>query len=399
MTALDGHCVIVGASHAGAQLAISLRREGWRGAITLIGDEPGLPYQRPPLSKAALLATQPTPADIYSREVYLKAGISLCPNTRVVSVNRASKQLLLASGESLSYDKLALCTGARIRELSIPGADLPGVHYLRNEADARGIHAQARTGGHAVVVGAGYIGLEVAAALRQLGMRITLLVRGARILEHLSAPPMAEHLSRLHRERGVVIRTQVQPVAILGRERVEQVQCSDGSLLTADMLVLGIGVQPNQELAQAAGLLVGDGIVVDDCAQTSDPDIVSAGDCAFHPNDMLGVSLRLESVPNATEQAKSAAASLCGVHKPYCALPWFWSEQYDSRLQIAGLGRGYERLVVEDDAQANRLVVWYIHDERIIAVDCLNAPGIFMRARKLVAARAPASALVTEAVA
>ena len=393
MSRLAGTCVIVGASHAGAQLAISLRREGWQGPILLIGEEAGLPYHRPPLSKSGLKEAQGVATDIYSRVAYEKAAISLMPGARVRLIDRTLQHVVLDNGQTLAYDKLALCTGARVRTLQVPGHDLVGVHTLRTATDARGIRAQARQGGHAVIVGGGYIGLEAAAALRQLGMHVTLLVQGARVLERVSAPEVSEYFSRLHSAHGVQIRTRVRAAEFQGAGRVEQVLCSDGTRLKADLVLVGIGVQPNLELARDAGLAVGDGILVDDCAQTGDPHIVAAGDCAFHPNGLLGYSLRLESVPNATEQARTAAASLCGLRKPYRALPWFWSDQYDCRLQIAGLNRGYERVVVQDQAGDNERVVWYIKDERILAADCINSPKQFMRAKKMIAEGASVRAL------
>ena len=394
-------CIIVGASHAGAQLAFSLRREGWSGAIVLIGDEPGLPYQRPPLSKAALQAVQPgEPALIYSAGAYEKAAITCLPGTGVIALDRQRKRVLLADGRALHYDKLALCTGASARSLALPGRALAGVHDLRTAADARAIGAAVRPGGRAVILGGGYIGLETAAALRARGMQVTLLERGERLLERVAAPATAAYFERLHAAHGVAIRKNVQARALLGTAgRVTQLQCSDGQLLAADLVVLGVGVAPNMALAQQAGLATGDGILVDEFARTSDPDIVAAGDCAFHPNALLGFSLRLESVPNAVEQAASAAASVCGLRRAYCAMPWFWSDQYDCRLQIAGLQRGHERVLVQADGPAEALVVWYIKDERILAADCINSPRQFMRAKKLVASRAPVAQLVAGAAA
>jgi 3-phenylpropionate/trans-cinnamate dioxygenase ferredoxin reductase subunit len=400
MNGTAGVCIIVGASHAGAQLAFSLRREGWAGAILLIGDEPGLPYQRPPLSKAALQAAQAVQAPlIYSAAAYEKAAISRMPGVRVVALDRPRKRVLLATGEALDYDKLALCTGARARELALPGRTLAGVHDLRMAADARAISAQVRPGGRAVIVGAGYIGLETAAALRGLGMQVTVLEQGGRVLERVAAPETSAYFERMHAANGVDIRKNVQAREFLGTGRIAQALCSDGTLLPADLVVLGVGVVPNMALAQEAGLAVGDGILVDEFARTSDPDIVAAGDCAFHPNALLGLSLRLESVPNAVEQAKSAAATVCGVRKAYCAMPWFWSEQYDSHLQIAGLNRGHERVVVQADGPGDALVVWYTRDERILAADCINSPKQFMRAKKLVASRAPVAELLSRSAA
>lgn len=390
MKRTEGVCIIVGAGHAGAQLAFSLRREGWVGAILLIGEEPGLPYQRPPLSKAALKAagTIQVPL-IYSAAAYEKAAITRMPDVRVVALDRPRKRALLANGQALAYDKLALCTGARARELALPCRALAGVHDLRTAADARAISAEVRPGGRAVILGAGYIGLETAAALRGLGMQVTVLEQGGRVMERVAAPETSAYFERLHAANGVDIRKHVQARELLGTGHIAQVLCSDGTLLAADLVVRGIGVVPNMTLAQEAGLAVGDGILVDEFAQTSDPDIVAAGDCAFHPNALLGFSLRLESIPNAVEQAKSAAASICGERKAYCAIPWFWSDQYDNHLQIAGLNRGHDRVVVQAGDSDEALTVWYIKDERVLAADCINSPKQFVRAKKLVASRAP----------
>ncbi|WP_390349060.1 NAD(P)/FAD-dependent oxidoreductase [Variovorax boronicumulans] len=397
MSSTQSVCIIVGASHAGAQLAFSLRREGWAGAILLIGDESGLPYQRPPLSKAALKAAEAVQAlPIYSAAAYEKAGITCMLGVRVVAVDRQCKRVLLANGEALDYDKLALCTGARARQLALPGRALAGVHDLRTAADARAIAAQVHPGGRAVIVGAGYIGLETAATLRGMGMQVTVLEQGGRVLERVVAPETSAYFERMHAAYGVDIRKNIQAREFLGAGRIAQVLCSDGTLLAADLVVLGVGVVPDMALAQEAGLVVGEGILVDEFAQTSDPDIVAAGDCTFHPNALLGFSLRLESVPNAVEQARSAAASVCGARKAYCAMPWFWSDQYDSHLQIAGLNRGHERVVVQADDSDSELVVWYIKDERVVAADCINSPKQFMRAKKLVANQAPVAELLSK---
>ena len=389
MSSSEGICIIVGASHAGAQLAFSLRREGWIGPILLIGDEPGLPYQRPPLSKAALKAAEAMEVPlIYGATAYEKAGITCMLGVRVVALDRQHKRVLLANGDALGYHKLALCTGTRPRDLALPGRTLAGVHELRTVADARAIAADVRPSGRAVIVGAGYIGLETAAALRGLGMQVTVLEQGSRVLERVAAPETSTHFERMHTANGVDVRKNVQAREFLGVGRIAHVLCSDGTLLVADLVVLGVGIVPNIALAQEAGLAIGDGILVDEFAQTSDPDIVAAGDCTFHPNALLGFSLRLESVPNAVEQAKSAAASVCGVRKAYRAIPWFWSDQYENHLQIAGLNRDHDRVWVQTGDSDNSLTVWHIKDEQVLAADCINSPKQFMRAKKLVANRA-----------
>ena len=378
-------CIIIGASHAGAQLATSVRKEGWQGRILLIGDEPQAPYHRPPLSKALLMQEKTAgELDIFKPTVYDKAGVELQLGRRVKAIDRAGKTLILDNNETLPYDKLALCTGARVRTLDIPGADLAGVHYLRTLADAEAIQQQVKPGAKAVIVGGGYIGLETAASLRKLGMEVTVLEMMNRVLERVTAPQLSDYYSRLHRQQGVNIITNAQAQAILGNGRVQQVQCNNDLVLDADLVIVGIGVIPNTELAAAAGLAIENGIVVDEFAGTGDPDIVAAGDCTFHPNDLLGYRLRLESVPNAMEQAKTAAATLCGKAKAYHALPWFWSDQYHIKLQIAGFNKGYDRVVLRGSPDSHQFVAWYLQGDKILAADCINSPREFMQAKKII---------------
>lgn len=379
-------CIIIGASHAGAQLASSVRKEGWLGRILVIGDEPMAPYHRPPLSKALLMGEKTSDQlEIFKPSVYEKAGVEFRLNTRVERIYPGDKSLTLSTGETLSYDKLALCTGARVRKLEIPGADLKGIHYLRTLADAEAIQAEVKTGGKAVIVGGGYIGLETAASLRKLGMDVTVLEMMDRVLERVTAPELSAYYTDLHQRHGVNIITGAQAEAFVGEGRAQQVQCNKGLTLDADLVIVGIGVIPNTELATEAGLEVGNGILVDECARTSDPDIVASGDCTFHPNDVLGFSLRLESVPNAMDQSKAAAASICGLSKPYHALPWFWSDQYTVKLQIAGFNKGYERVVLRGDPNTDTFVAWYMKGNTVLAADCINSPKEFMQAKKLIA--------------
>ena len=378
-------CIIIGASHAGAQLATSVRKEGWEGRILVIGDEPIAPYHRPPLSKAFLMKEKSADQlEIFKPSVYEKAGVEFKLNTRVSKIDRAAKTLTLEDGETLPYTKLALCTGARVRKLDIPGGDLPGVHYLRDLADSEAIQGSVKEGGKAVIVGGGYIGLETAASLRKLGMDVTVLEMMHRVLERVTAPELSEYYTKLHEGHGVKIITDAQAQAILGDGRAQQVQCNNDLTLDADLVIIGIGVIPNTELAADAGLEIENGIVVDEFACTQDPDIVAAGDCTFHPNDVLGYRLRLESVPNAMEQAKTAAASICGNQKAYHALPWFWSDQYDIKLQIAGFNRGYDRVVLRGNPDSNQFVAWYLQGDKILAADCINSAKEFMQAKKII---------------
>ncbi|MGF7135258.1 3-phenylpropionate/trans-cinnamate dioxygenase ferredoxin reductase subunit [Paraburkholderia sp. EB58] len=379
-------CIIIGASHAAAQLAPSLRQEGWEGPIVVIGDESCLPYHRPPLSKAYLLGEKN--ADdllIRTADVYARFGIEFRLGERVEAINRGNKTVTLRSGEVLSYGKLAICTGTRVRTVTLPGSSLGGIHYLRNIGDIDRIRTDVRAEGSAVIVGGGYIGLETAAVLNRLGMRVSVLEMAPRVLARVTAPQVSEFFERVHREEGVAIHTNVAVSGFEGGQRVEQVICADGARLPADLVVIGIGVTPNVEIAEQANLPTDNGVIVDACARTSDPNIVAVGDCTMHPSPFYGY-IRLESVPNATEQAKSAAATLCGKEKPYHALPWFWSDQYDIKLQIAGLNLGYDQVAVRGDRNAGRsFSVFYLKSGKLVAADCINRPQEFMFSKKLIA--------------
>ena len=378
-------CVIIGASHAGSSLATAVRKEGWQGRIIVIGDETVMPYHRPPLSKALLMGEKtPDQLEIFKPTVYEKANIEFRLGVSVEKIDRNAQTVLLNNGESIAYDKLGLCTGARVRRLDIPGANLKGVHYLRTLADAQAIGAAVKPGGKAVIVGGGYIGLETAASLRKLGMDVTVLEMMNRILERVTAPELSAYYSDLHSRHGVNIVVNAQALELRGQDHVQQVVCNEGRTLDADLVIIGIGVIPNTELAADAGLEINSGIVVDDLAQTADANIVAVGDCTNHPNDLLGYRLRLESVPNAMEQAKAAAASICGQQKPYHALPWFWSDQYNIKLQIAGMNRGYESVVVRGEPSTDQFVAWYLKGDQVLAADCINSPKEFMLAKKII---------------
>ncbi|WP_312883578.1 NAD(P)/FAD-dependent oxidoreductase [Paraburkholderia youngii] len=387
---MERTCIIVGASHAAAQLAPSLRQEGWEGRIIVVGDEAHLPYHRPPLSKAYLLGEKSSnDLLIRAEDAYGKLGIEFCLGERVVAIDRERKSVMLRDGASLAYDKLALCTGTRVRTVALPGARLEGVHYLRGIADIDRIRRHVQPGGYAAIVGGGYIGLETAAVLRRLGMHVTVLEMAPRVLARVTAPEVSGFFERVHREEGVDIRTSVTVDRFEGDGHVKRIVLNDGTALPASLVVIGVGVVPNVELAQAAGLEVDNGIVVDECARTSDPDIVAAGDCTLHPSPYYG-RIRLESVPNATEQAKAAAAALCGKDKPYRATPWFWSDQYDIKLQIAGLNTGYDQVVVRGTRDTGRsFSAFYLKEDRLLAVDCINRAQDFMLSKRVIAEAVP----------
>ena len=396
------HAVILGAGHAAAQLVTSLRQQGWQGDITLVGEEPVLPYQRPPLSKA-YLAGQMSPEQmlIKNAAAYEKAGVTLRLGVRAERIDRVLQQVHLDTGELLRYSALALTLGARVRELRVPGSDLPGVFYLRTLADLDRIKAHAAAGGcrRAVMVGGGYIGLETAAGLRQLGLSVTLLEAMPRLLQRVTSAEIAAFYQRVHTEEGVDIRCGRSVQRIVGETAVTAVQCEDGESFQADLVVVGIGVLPNVELAAAAGLDVGQGIRVNAFAQTSDPLIVAAGDCTEFFSEVHGRVLRLESVPHAMAQASCAAATLCGKPVAYQAQPWFWSDQYDLKLQMAGLSQGHDQAVVRGDSRQGRsFSVYYLAGGHLRAVDCVNRPKDFMLGKKLIAAAAeiPPDALADE---
>jgi 3-phenylpropionate/trans-cinnamate dioxygenase ferredoxin reductase subunit len=382
--------LIVGASHAGAQLAASLRQEGWGGEVVLIGDESTLPYQRPPLSKAYLAGKSSlTELAIRSAEFYSKQEIQLLDAT-VESIDRSAGHLALSTGETLPYDKLALCTGARARRLRVPGDDARGVYYLRTAADVELIREAAVPGRRAVIVGGGYIGLETAASLRALGLEVTVLEATERVLERVTAPEVSRFFDRIHRSEGVDIRTGALVEAFVGDNQVQEVVLADGEVVQADFVVVGIGVEPNTELAAAAGLAVDDGVVIDDQARTSDPDIVAAGDCTSHDMVRYGRRIRLESVPSASEQAKVAAATMVGKPKEIAALPWFWSDQYDLKLQIAGLNTGYDEVVLSGDPERDHdFTCFYLRAGTLIAADCINRPRDFMFSKRVIANQLP----------
>ena len=396
------HAVILGAGHAAAQLAPSLRQQGWQGDITLVGEEPVLPYQRPPLSKA-YLAGQMSPEQmlIKNAAAYEKAGVNVRLGVRALRVDRPRQQVHLNTGEVLDYSALALTLGARVRELAVPGAQLSGVFYLRTIADLDRIKAHAASSGcrRAVIVGGGYIGLETAAGLRHLGLLVTLLEAMPRLLQRVTSAEVSAFYHRVHTEEGVDIRCNKSVQRVLGETAVIAVQCEDGETFPADLVIVGIGVLPNLELAAAAGLDTGHGIRVNEFAQTSDPQIVAAGDCTEFFSAAHGRALRLESVPHAMAQATCAAATLCGKPVPYRAQPWFWSDQYDLKLQMAGLSQGHEQAVVRGDSRQGRsFSVFYLAGGRLLAVDCVNRPKDFMLGKKLIAASAeiPAHALADE---
>jgi 3-phenylpropionate/trans-cinnamate dioxygenase ferredoxin reductase subunit len=379
----ENHTLIIGASHAGAQAAVSLRQAGYEGHITLLGDETVPPYHRPPLSKD-YLSGERTEADILLRpeESYAAAQINLRLGVRAGAIDRKAKTVQTTQGDHIAYDHLVLATGARVRHLRIPGTDLPHVLYLRDTKDVDAIRARVAPGQRAVIIGGGYIGLETAASLRKRGMEVTLLEAQPRILQRVTSEQMSDFYRRVHTEEGVEIIEDCMAAEITQDEVGLRVQTSCGSAFKAHLVVIGIGVIPNTELAEFSGLEISDGIEVNGFCQTSDPDIYAIGDVSHHYNPLYERHVRLESVPNATEQAKVVAAHITGQPKPYNALPWFWSDQFDLKLQIAGLSDGYDAIVLRGDPETSRsFAAYYFKGDRLLAVDAVNAPRDFMTAR------------------
>ncbi len=381
--------VIVGAGHAAGQAATSLRMEGYEGPILLIGEEPYHPYQRPPLSKA-YLAGELELERLYVKppDFYASNNIETRLKTRCLALDRGACQLTLSDSTTVAYDKLLITTGTRVRELPVTGIDLEGVHYLRTIEDVDGIQSGFAPGAHLVVVGGGYIGLEVAAVAQKRGLNVTVVESEDRLLKRVVGEEVSAFFERVHTEEGVKILTGHQVSEFSGGSKIEAVKCANGTEIRADMAVVGIGIVPNQELAQDAGLACDNGILVDACCRTEDPKIFAAGDCTQHPNEVFGRLVRLESVHNALEQAKTAAAAMCGNEKPYNQVPWFWSDQYDLKLQIAGLNQGYDELVVRGQMEERKFAAFYLKDGQLLAVDAVNSVPEYMVSRKLIADRA-----------
>lgn len=383
-------CVVVGSGHAGVALALRLRREGWTGPVRLLGEEPSRPYHRPPLTKE-YLAGRKTREEIALRppKVYRDHGIELMPGRAVESIDPAGRALRLADGGELAWDALALCTGARPRTLPA-GRDRSNVFCIRAADDVDRLRPLLAPGRAAVIVGAGYIGLEAAAALVGLGLKVAVIEAEERVLSRVTGERMSRYMEALHRSRGVDLRTGVRVEELLGKPAVEAVACSDGAELPADLVIVGIGVVPNDGLARAAGLPVDDGVAVDGRCRAGEGEIFAAGDCASFPSALYGRRVRLESVQNANDQARAAAAGICGTAAPPEAAPWFWSEQHGERLQMAGLGEGHDEVVCRGDPEAPGgagFALFYLKDGVVVAADCVNRPGEFMAGRRLVAAR------------
>jgi 3-phenylpropionate/trans-cinnamate dioxygenase ferredoxin reductase component len=389
MSGAPQRVVIIGAGQAGGQAAYSLRLGGFAGGITLVGDEAAPPYQRPPLSKAYLKGElEAERLFLKPVEYYAEHDIALVTGDAATAISLGDHAVTLASGRTLAWDKLVIATGARPRKLALPGADLQGVSELRTLADVDRIRRAAIAGARLVVVGAGYIGLEAAAVGAQLGMKVTVLEAMPQVLSRVAGPEIGAFYTRIHREAGTDVRLGVRIDGFEGIGSVSGVRLADGEIVPADFVLVGVGVLPNLELALEAGLVCGNGIVVDEMMRTSHPDVFAAGDVAWRPLVHYGREGRLESVHNAIEGGKLAAAAILGMPPPQIEAPWFWSDQFDLKLQTVGLWTGADQTVVRGDPGTRAFSVFYLKEGRVIAVDAVNSPPEFVVGKKLVAAKA-----------
>jgi 3-phenylpropionate/trans-cinnamate dioxygenase ferredoxin reductase subunit len=385
----DTTVVIVGASHAAVQAIETLRREGHTGRIVLVGDEPSLPYNRPPLSKKYFSGElERERLLLRSAHFYEQAKVEVKLGVRATAIDRTDQRLRLSDGTELRYDKLLLCIGSRNRQLDVPGKDLRGIHYLRTMADVDDIRGEIGAAKRLVVVGAGYIGLEAAASARHLGLDVTVLEMADRPMNRVVAPEISAYYQSRHEREGVHLLCNMAVTSFVGTDdaRVSAVACGEREF-PCDLVIVGVGILPESTLAASAGLRCDNGISVDETCQTSDPNIYAAGDCTCHPSVRYGRRLRLESVDNAVEQARTAASNICGKPARHEHVPWFWSDQYDLKLQIAGLSTGYDQTVIRGDPDGGKFALYYLAQGELLAVDAVNSPKDFMTGKKWIAER------------
>ena len=376
--------VIIGAGQAGAQAVATLRAEGFGGTITMVGDEPYAPYQRPPLSKAYLLGTLER-ARLFLKpdSFYSEANCDLILGVSARALDRAAKTVALSDGRTLSYDMLLLATGTRVRRIKCPGAELSGIHYLRSIEDVDGLNAVFQKGKRLAIVGGGYIGLEVAAVAAKQGLDVTMFEALGRVMARAVSRPVSDFFEQVHRGAGVRLLLNTGVEAFEGAGKLESVKVG-ANHFPADLALVGIGAVPNTEIAREAGLPCEDGIVVDENCATADPAIFAAGDCTWHIG-RAGAPLRLECVQNAIDQAKHAAYAMVGKPRPYREVPWFWSDQYDLKLQIAGLSQEGDAIVLRGDPAGRKFAVFHLRNGAVAAVESVNAPAEYLVGRRLIA--------------
>jgi 3-phenylpropionate/trans-cinnamate dioxygenase ferredoxin reductase subunit len=378
--------VIVGAGHGGSQAAVSLRQQGYNGPLTLLTDEADVPYHKPPLSKTFLRTPEAAPSLLRAESTYASNNIALRLDTSVASIDLHGRRLVLRGGDALPFDRLVLATGARARRLTLPGRDLAGVFYLRSAHDARALRSALADATSVVVIGGGFVGLEAAACLAGMGKQVAVIEAVDRLLARVVAPAMSDYMARLHRSLGIRLLTGTGVERIDGDTRVTSVLTTGGERLAADMVIVGIGAEPNVELAAAAGITCDNGIVVAADLQTSVPDVYAIGDCAAYHHWQAGHRLRLESVQNATDHARHVARSILGHKDDYREVPWFWSDQGPAKLQMTGLAVGADRQVVSGSIEDHAFSIYHFQGQRLLAVDSVNRPADHMLGRKMLAA-------------
>ena len=378
--------VIVGTGQSAAQCVLTLIRNKFKGQITLVGAEKHLPYQRPPLSKE-YLSDEVTLKRVYmkTKEFFDQNDVKIISSTQVISIDRNKKSLDLSRGGNLSYEKLVLATGSRVRKLDVEGSHLSNISYLRTIEEANKLKEYFKFGKKLVVIGAGYIGLEVAATAIKKGLSVAVVEMGDRVMNRTVDPIISKYFDSLHRRKGVEIILEAALEKFEGNNKVERIICTNGKVLEADGAVIGVGILPNQEIAKSAGLKCNNGILVDEYGRTEDPSIFACGDCTNHPNPSLNKNLRLESVHNALEQAKTVALSLVDKPEKYDQVPWFWSDQYDERLQIVGLSGDHDEVVTRGSIAEGSFMLFYFKKGELIAVASVNNSREFLISKKLVA--------------
>ena len=378
--------VVVGGGQAAGRAVETMRSAGFEGTITLVAEEPHLPYERPPLSKRVLVGEDPPEkTEIHDADFYSSHDIALRLNTRAERIDRASRSIGLSDGTSLTYDKLLIASGAKLRKLGVAGSDLDGVCYLRSRRDSLEIQRRLAPDAQLVIVGGGYIGLEVAASGIKRGCRVTVIEVLDRVMARAVAPEIGRAFLDYHRQAGVTFHLGVGVEAFVGTSNVQAVRCSGGLQVPADLVVVGVGVEPATELAEAAGLEVDNGIVVDEFCRTADPAIYAAGDVTNHPNPLLGRRIRLESWQNAQNQAMRAARNMCGEAEAYAEIPWFWSDQYDLNLQMVGLPEDQDQVLLRGSLEERKCTALYVKDNRLIGANCVNNARDIRPCRELIA--------------
>ena len=378
--------VVIGSGQAAIQTVMSLKRNEFTGSIKVIGEEDHLPYQRPPLSKDFLLEEyKPERVSLKKKEFYEENGVDLILGKRAESIDTILKEITLSDENKIRYNQLIIATGSRVRKLNVPGSDKKGIYYLRDLDDANALKQRLKKNKKMVIVGAGYIGLEVASVAASLGVEVTVIEMANRVMNRTVDPMISSYYQKLHESHGVKIHLDNVLKAFEGGDSVNAVLCSDGLMLEADLVVIGAGVLPNQEIAIEAGLECNNGIMVNEFGETSTAHVYACGDCTNHPNKGLNTRLRLESVHNAMEQSKTVANTIMGNKEPYDQVPWFWSDQYDHKLQLVGISGDHDEVVMRGLESEQKFLLFYLKNSELIAVNAINSSKEFLICRKLVA--------------